>query len=76
MSLSQDQLVTYDDPMSLALKASLSKALGIAGVNMFDVHGDTADYVLTDALRSGLGLPSVPVRPSIDALISGFFDGR
>ncbi|KAF9515875.1 glycoside hydrolase family 18 protein [Hydnum rufescens UP504] len=64
MSLSQDQLPLFP------------KVLGIAGVNMFDVHGDTADYVLTDALRSGLGLPSVPVKPSIDAIISGFFDGR
>lgn len=53
--------MTYDDPTSLAIKAYLSKALGIAGVNMFDVHGDTEDYILTDALRLGLGLPVKPL---------------
>lgn len=55
-SSSSKQLVSYDDPASLLLKAQFAKQRGIGGVNMFDVHGDTASWDLVDALRSGLGL--------------------
>ncbi|KAG9048594.1 hypothetical protein FS837_012449 [Tulasnella sp. UAMH 9824] len=50
------QVITYDDPESLQLKAQFAKEAGIKGVNMFDVHGDTASWELIDAVRSGLGL--------------------
>ncbi|KDQ64625.1 glycoside hydrolase family 18 protein [Jaapia argillacea MUCL 33604] len=51
-----EQVITYDDPESLGLKATLAKSAGILGVNMFDVHGDTEHWDLTNALRAGLGL--------------------
>ncbi|KAL6309630.1 glycoside hydrolase [Sparassis latifolia] len=51
-----DQVVTYDDPLSLGLKAAFAAQSGMLGVNMFDVHGDTDQWDLTDALRKGLGL--------------------
>ncbi|KAM5540432.1 hypothetical protein V8D89_005890 [Ganoderma adspersum] len=50
------QIVTYDDPASLEMKAQLVRQVGMLGVNMFDIHGDTDEWDLTDALRRGLGL--------------------
>ena len=50
------QIVTYDDGDSLVLKAALARQRGILGTNMFDVSGDTDAWVLTDAVRRGLGL--------------------
>jgi len=50
------QIITFDDPQSLALKAAFAKEAGILGVNMFDVHGDTDDWDLVDSLRKGLGI--------------------
>ena len=50
------QVVAYDDPASLALKAQLAARAGMRGVNLFDVHGDTDAGDLADALRRGLGL--------------------
>jgi len=52
-----DQVVTYDDPLSLGLKSAFASQSGMLGVNMFDVTGDTDQWDLTDALRNGLGLP-------------------
>ncbi|KZT12531.1 glycoside hydrolase family 18 protein [Laetiporus sulphureus 93-53] len=49
------QVVTYDDPLSLGLKAAFARESGMLGVNMFDVSGDTDQWDLTDALRKGLG---------------------
>ncbi|KZT62911.1 glycoside hydrolase family 18 protein [Calocera cornea HHB12733] len=51
-----EQVITYDDPDSLFVKAQYASQVGLRGVNMFDVSGDTTDWVLTDALRNGLGL--------------------
>ena len=51
-----EQIITFDDPQSLGLKAAWAKEAGILGVNIFDVHGDTDDWDLTDALRKGLGI--------------------
>jgi chitinase len=48
------QVVTYDDPESLALKARFAADAGLRGVNMFDVHGDTDRWDLIDAARAGL----------------------
>ena len=50
------QVVTYDDPQSLEMKAVFVRYAGLLGVNMFDIHGDTDSWDLTDALRRGLGL--------------------
>ncbi|KZT26865.1 glycoside hydrolase family 18 protein [Neolentinus lepideus HHB14362 ss-1] len=51
------QVVTYDDPQSLQMKAKLARTRGLLGVNMFDIHGDTEHWDLVDAVRAGLGLP-------------------
>ncbi|EJU06236.1 glycoside hydrolase [Dacryopinax primogenitus] len=55
-STAADQVVTYDDPDSLFVKAQYASQANLRGVNMFDVSGDTASWVLVDALRSGLNL--------------------
>lgn len=50
------QVVSYDDPQSLEIKATFAKQAGLLGVNMFDVHGDTDHWDLIDGVRRGLGL--------------------
>lgn len=50
------QVVTYDDPYSLSLKAAFVKEVGMLGVNMFDIHGDTEDWDLIDSVRKSLGV--------------------
>ncbi|KAJ7498790.1 glycoside hydrolase [Mycena latifolia] len=55
-SPSASQVVTYDDVQSLGMKAAWTKQVGMLGVNMFDVHGDTDGWDLTDSIRRGLGL--------------------
>ncbi|KAJ6598935.1 glycoside hydrolase [Mycena vulgaris] len=55
-SPSAGQVVTYDDVQSLGMKAAWTKEVGMLGVNMFDVHGDTDSWDLTDSIRRGLGL--------------------
>ncbi|PCH41122.1 glycoside hydrolase family 18 protein [Wolfiporia cocos MD-104 SS10] len=52
-----EQVVTYDDPLSLGLKAAFAREQGMRGVNLFDVSGDTDQWDLTDGCRTGLGLP-------------------
>ena len=51
-----EQIITFDDPQSLGLKAAWAKEAGILGVNLFDAHGDTDDWDLVDSLRKGLGI--------------------
>ena len=51
-----EQIITFDDPQSLGLKAAWAKEAGILGVNIFDAHGDTDDWDLVDSLRKGLGI--------------------
>ena len=51
-----EQIITFDDPQSLGLKAAWVKEAGILGVNIFDIHGDTDDWDLVDSLRKGLGV--------------------
>jgi chitinase len=36
------------------LKAAFAKKMGMCGVNMFDVHGDTDGWDLVDAIRRSL----------------------
>lgn len=52
--LSAQQIVTYDDPISLGAKASFVRNTQMLGVNMFDLHGDTDAWDLTDALRNNM----------------------
>ncbi|CAE6516552.1 unnamed protein product [Rhizoctonia solani] len=56
ISQNAKQVVAYDDPQSLGMKAAFARGAGLLGVNMFDVHGDTDDWTLTDAIREGFGL--------------------
>jgi len=56
VSSAVNQVITYDDPESLELKAAFAKKAGIRGVNMFDVHGDTSAWELIDSVRKGLGV--------------------
>lgn len=56
VSQNAKQVVAYDDPQSLGMKAAFARGAGLLGVNMFDVHGDTENWTLTDAIREGLGL--------------------
>ncbi|KAH9951662.1 glycoside hydrolase superfamily [Amylocystis lapponica] len=56
-SAAAGQVITYDDPVSLGLKAAFAAQAGMRGVNMFDVHGDTDQWDLADAIRTGLRLP-------------------
>ncbi|TDL29460.1 glycoside hydrolase [Rickenella mellea] len=58
-SQSVDQLITYDDPESLSLKAAFAKRAGLLGVEMFDLTGDTERWELADAIRKGLGVVQV-----------------
>jgi hypothetical protein len=51
-----EQIITFDDPHSLSLKAAWVKESEILGVNIFDVHGDTDDWDLVDSIRKGLGI--------------------
>jgi len=44
------QLVAYDDPQSLAFKALFAKQMGMRGINLFHVHGDTSDADLIRAV--------------------------
>lgn len=50
------QVVTFDDPQSLEMKAVFVREAGLLGTNMFDISGDTDQWDLTDGIRRGLGL--------------------
>ncbi|KAK4705493.1 chitinase, partial [Phenoliferia sp. Uapishka_3] len=51
-------VITYDDPKSMILKAQLAKASNLAGINMWDISGDTSSWTLVNAYRKGMGLTS------------------
>ncbi|KAJ9108777.1 hypothetical protein QFC21_000097 [Naganishia friedmannii] len=50
------QIITYDDPISISLKAQFARQAGLRGTNFWEITGDTSDWSLLDAARSGLGL--------------------
>ena len=50
------QVVTYDDPQSLVFKTLFAKRMGMRGVNIFDVHGDTNEGDLIRAVKRAMGL--------------------
>ncbi|PFH52829.1 glycoside hydrolase family 18 protein [Amanita thiersii Skay4041] len=54
------QVITYDDPLSLSLKARFIQQMGMLGANLFDIHGDTDEWDLTKAITHGLGLSALP----------------
>ncbi|KAF8076520.1 glycoside hydrolase [Lyophyllum atratum] len=53
-SSSAGQVISYDDPESLYMKAEFASKVGMLGVNIFDTHGDTDQWDMTDAARKGL----------------------
>lgn len=53
-SSSSHQVITYDNPFSLGMKAAFAKKVGMLGINLFDVHGDTEEWILLDAIRVAL----------------------
>ncbi|WVO21177.1 uncharacterized protein IAS62_002483 [Cryptococcus decagattii] len=55
------QIITYDDPESMNLKAQFAAQAGLRGCNVFSIDGDWtgSGWPLTDAVRSGLGLSAV-----------------
>lgn len=55
-SVSSGQIISYDDPESLSMKAAFARQAGMLGVNLFDIHGDTEEWDLTDPIRKSLGL--------------------
>jgi chitinase len=55
-SISSGQIITYDDPESLGMKAAFARQVGMLGVNLFDIHGDTDQWDLTDSIRKSLDL--------------------
>ncbi|GAA5950408.1 hypothetical protein JCM21900_003725 [Sporobolomyces salmonicolor] len=56
---SRKVVVTYDDPYSLGLKGQLAYNQSIAGLAMWDMSGDTADFQLTQSWRSSMGLAAL-----------------
>jgi chitinase len=57
-SSSSGQLITYDDPTSMSLKAQFAVQAGLRGCNIFSMDGDWtgSSWPLTDSVRSGMGL--------------------
>jgi chitinase len=49
-SASAGQVVSYDDPRSLRMKAEFAQRSGMLGVNLFDIPGDTDGWDLTAAV--------------------------
>jgi chitinase len=52
------QVVTYDDPSSLALKAAFAAQQGLRGVNLFSINGETDEWDLVDAVRQAFLVPA------------------
>jgi chitinase len=59
-SASAGQVISYDDPRSLRMKAEFAQRSGMLGVNLFDISGDTDGWDLTAAVANVL-LSSRPV---------------
>jgi len=55
-STATNQIVTYDDPVSLSIKAQFARQAGLRGVGSWDMSGDTAAWDLAIAIRSGLSI--------------------
>ena len=55
-STSSGQVIPYDDPDSLGMKAAFARQAGMLGVNLFDIHGDTDEWDLLNSIRKSLGV--------------------
>ncbi len=53
-SASAGQVISYDDPHSLHMKAEFAQRSGMLGVNLFDMSGDTDEWDLTAAVANVL----------------------
>lgn len=52
------QIISYDDPDSISLKAQFSRQVGLRGASVWEITGDmgSAEWSILSATRSGLGL--------------------
>lgn len=48
------QVISYDDPQSMEMKAIFAAKVGLRGVNIFQVGGDSLGWDLAQAVRRGL----------------------
>lgn len=51
-SSSARQVITYDDPTSLGMKAQFARELKFRGVNMFSIDGDTDEWDLIKSVKN------------------------
>lgn len=51
---SNQVLIAYDDPASLAEKTKFARSKGLAGVNVFDAAGDTASNLLMKSVNKAM----------------------
>jgi chitinase len=48
------QVISYDDPDSVKKKAQFARTMGMGGVNLFELSGDTDEWTLLKAIAGGL----------------------
>lgn len=60
-SQARNVVITYDDPESMNAKGALAAAQSIAGMLVWELSGDTSDFQLAQAWRSGMGLTPLGV---------------
>ena len=54
-NVAKSTVVTYDDPTSLKVKGAYAVSMQLKGLGMWDISGDTSDWLLTKGVRTGLG---------------------
>ncbi|TRM67679.1 glycoside hydrolase family 18 protein [Schizophyllum amplum] len=54
VSSAAHQVISYDDPESLGMKAKWVKEMGMMGVNTWDIHGDTDDLILANTVLAAM----------------------
>lgn len=51
------EVVSYDDPESVGMKTVFARRVGMYGVSLFDLHGDTDEGDLLGTMeRASLGM--------------------
>jgi chitinase len=57
-SWASGQIITYDDPDSISMKAQFAKQAGLRGTAVWEITGDMggSNWSLLSAARSGLGI--------------------
>ncbi|KAF9484028.1 glycoside hydrolase family 18 protein [Pholiota conissans] len=53
-SIFSKQVITYDDTESLAMKVAFANEVGMLGINLFDIHGDSEQWDLTISVRRAI----------------------